>query len=111
MGGTALLVVHFQQGIYEVNRLIEQRWVYGERIFSMAFLGMLLGVLVGWRSDRLGAALLISGYILVAAVPFMSKFTRPMLGSDALGVALALSPFLVVGLAYAYAGRKWSTLV
>jgi hypothetical protein len=103
-------VVHFQQGIYEVNRLIVQKWMYGERIFSMAFLGMLLGVLIGWRSDRYGAALLISGYLLAAAVPFMSSCTRPMLGSDALGVAIALSPFLVVGLAYAYAGRRWSTL-
>ncbi len=103
-------MVHFQQGIHEVNRLIVQKWAYGERIFSMAFLGMLLGVLAGWRSDRFGAALLISGYFLAAAVPFASKFTRPMLGSDALGVALALSPFLVVGLAYAYAGRRWSAL-
>ena len=103
-------MVHFQQGIYEINRLIEQRWVYGERIFSMAFLGMLLGVLIGWRSDRYGAALLIPSYVLVAVVPFTSKFTRPMLGSDALGVALALAPFLVVGLAYAYAGRRWSSL-
>ena len=103
-------MVHFQQGIYEINRLIEQRWVYGERIFSMAFLGLLLGVLIGWRSDRYGAALLISSYVLVAVVPFTSKFTRPMLGSDALGVALALVPFLVVGLAYAYAGRRWSRL-
>ena len=103
-------MVHFQQGIYEINRLIEQKWVYGERIFSMAFLGMLLGVLIGWRSDRYGAALLIPSYVLVAVVPFTSKFTRPMLGSDALGVALALAPFLVVGLAYAYAGRRWSSL-
>ena len=104
-------MVHFQQGIYEVNRLIEQKWAYGERIFSAALLGMLLGVLIGWRSDRFGAALLISGYVLAAGAPFVSKFTRPMLGSDAAGVALALLPFLVVGLAYAYAGRRWSSLL
>jgi hypothetical protein len=41
----------------------------------------------------------------------MSKLSRPMLGSDAQGVALALLPFLVVGLAYAYAGRRWSSLL
>lgn len=103
--------MHYQQGIYEVNRLVEQRWAYGERIFSAAFLAMLLGLLMGWRSDRFGAALLVPGYILAAGVPFVSKFSRPMLGSDALGVAVALLPFLVVGLAYAYAGRRWSSLL
>jgi hypothetical protein len=103
--------MHFQQGIYEVNRLIEERWAFGERIFSVAFLAMLLGVLIGWRSDRSGAALLVPGYILVAGVPFVSEFSRPMLGPDAQGVALALLPFLVVGLAYAYADRRWSSLL
>ncbi len=103
--------MHFQQGIYEVGRLIEQRWAFGERIFSAAFLAMLLGLLMGWRSDRFGAALLVPGYILAAGVPFMSKFSRPMLGPDAQGVALALLPLLVVGLAYAYAGRRWSSLL
>ncbi len=53
--------MHYQQGIYEVNRLVEQRWAYGERIFSAAFLAMLLGLLMGWRSDRFGAALLVPG--------------------------------------------------
>lgn len=104
-------MMHFQQGIYEINRLIEQKWAYGERIFSTAFLAMLLGLLIGWRSDRFGAALLVPGYILAAGVPFMSKFSRPMLGSDAHSVALALLPFLVVGLAYAYADRRWSSLL
>ncbi|MCK4681025.1 hypothetical protein KAT82_07840 [bacterium] len=103
--------MHFQQGIYEVNRLIEERWAFGERIFSVAFLAMLLGVLIGWRSDRSGAALLVPGYILAAGMPFVSEFSRPMLGSDAQGVALALLPFLVVGLAYAYAQRRWSSLL
>ncbi len=103
--------MHFQQGIYEVNRLIEERWAFGERIFSVAFLAMLLGVLIGWRSDRYGAALLVPGYILAAGVPFVSEFSRPMLGPDAQGVALALLPFLVVGLAYAYANRRWSSLL
>jgi len=103
--------MHFQQGIYEVNRLIEERWAFGERIFSVAFLAMLLGVLIGWRSDRFGAALLVPGYILAAGMPFVSEFSRPMLGSNAQGVALALLPFLVVGLAYAYAQRRWSSLL
>jgi len=103
--------MHFQQGIYEVSVLLVERWAYGERIFSAAFLGMLLGLLAGWRSDRFGAALLVPGYILVAAVPFMSKFSRPTLGPDAQGVALALLPFLAVGLDYAYAGRRWSSLL
>ena len=103
--------MHFQQGIYEVNRLIEERWAFGERIFSVAFLAMLLGVLIGWRSDRSGAALLVPGYILAAGMPFVSEFSRPMLGPDGQGVALALLPFLVVGLAYAYAQRRWSSLL
>lgn len=104
-------MMHFQQGVYEFNVLLAQRWAYGERIFSAAFLGMLLGLLLGWRSDRYGAALLVPGYILAAAVPFMSRFSRPALGPDAQGVALALLPFLAVGLAYAYAGRRWSSLL
>ena len=104
-------MLHFQQGIYEVNRLIEQKWAFGERIFSVALLAMLLGLLIGWRSDRFGAALLVPGYILAAGVPFMSEFSRPMLGPDAQGVALALLPFLAVGLGYAYADRRWSSLL
>jgi len=85
--------MHFQQGVYELNVLLEEKWAFGERIFSAAFLGMLLGLLIGWRSDRYGAALLVSGFILAAGVPFMSKFSRPTLGPDAAGVALALLPF------------------
>ena len=102
--------MHFQQGIYEINRLIVQKWAYGERIFSAAFLGMLVGLLAGWWKDKFAAALLISGYIVAATVPFMSNCSRPMLGSDSQGVAVALLPFLVIGLAFAYAGRRWSTL-
>ena len=90
--------------------MIVQKWAYGERIFSIAFLGMLVGLLVGWWRDRFAAALLLSGYVLAAGAPFVSRFSRPMLGSDAAGVALVLLPFLVVGLAYAYAGRRWSVL-
>jgi hypothetical protein len=51
--------MHFQQGVHEFSVLLERRWAYGERIFSAAFLGMLLGLLLGWRSDRFGAALLV----------------------------------------------------
>jgi len=103
--------MHFQQGIYEINRLIVQKWAYGERIFSIAFLGMLVGLLAGWWRDRFAAALLLSGYVLAAGVPFVSRFSRPMLASDAPGVAVVLLPFLVIGLAYAYAGRRWSELL
>ncbi len=111
IGGTALFVTQFQQGIFEVNRLIVQMWAYGERIFSAAFLGMMIGLVVGWWNHRFAAALLISGYLLAAAMPFVSGFTRPMMGSDPRGIAAALLPFLVVGAAYAYSGRRWSTLI
>lgn len=103
--------MHFQQGIYEINNLIAQKWAYGERIFSVAFLGMLVGLLAGWWKDRFAAALLVPGYILAAGVPLVSRFSRPALGSDAAGVAVALLPFLVIGLAFAYAGRRWSSVL
>jgi hypothetical protein len=103
--------MQFQQGIYEINNLIGQKWAYGERIFSVAFLGMLLGLLAGWWKDRYAAALLVSGYIVAAVVPFVSRFSRPALGSDPQGVAIALLPFLALGLAFAYAGRRWSSLL
>lgn len=111
IGGTALFVVQFQQGIFEVNRLVAQKWAYGERIFSVAFLGMLIGLVVGWWNHRFAAALLMAGYLLAAATPFVSGFTRPMLGPDPRGIAVALLPFLAVGAAYAYSGRRWSTLI
>lgn len=111
VGGTVLFYLHYRQSIYEINRLIVQKWAYGERIFSAAFLAMLVGLIIGWWNHRFAAALLISGYILTAGVPFVSKFPRPMLGADAQGIAVALLPFLVVGLAYAYSGRRWSTLI
>jgi len=97
--------VFFSQGTYEFSRLVAQKWVYGERIFSAAFLGMLLGTMVGWRNDRLAAALLMAGYVLTAATLFLADFARPMLGADAGAVAARLLPFLIVGLVYARAGR------
>jgi hypothetical protein len=111
IGGTALLIMQAQQGVYEVNRLMVQKWAYGERIFSAAFLGMLIGLLVGWWNHRFAAALIIAGYVLAAGAPFVSGFTRPMIGADPPGIAYGLLPFLAVGLAYAYSGRRWSTLI
>jgi len=108
LGGTALIALHFQQAIYEVNRLIVQKWVYLERIYSAAFLGMLLGALLGWRSDRTGAALLMSGYLLAVGTAFVGRFDRLMLADGPAGLALALLPFFAVGLLYAYAGRRSS---
>ena len=104
-------MTQFHQGVYEFNRLIVQKWAYGERIFSAAFLGLLLGLIVGWWNHRLAAALLIGGYILVAAVPFVSKFPRPMLGADAQEIAITLLPFLLIGAIYAYSGRRKSVLI
>lgn len=110
LGGTALIVLHFQQATYEVERLVVQKWAFAERIFSAAFLGMLLGALFGWRSDKGAAALLLSGYILAAAVPFFGRVDRPALATDPQGMAVALLPFAVVGLLYAYATKRKSTL-
>jgi hypothetical protein len=103
--------MHYQQALYEFNRLIVQKWAYGERIFSAAFLGMLIGAVVGWWNHRFAAALLIGGYILVAATPFFSRFDRSMLGADAPEIAVTLLPFAVVGLLYAYSGRRRSVLI
>jgi hypothetical protein len=71
---------------------------------------MVLGLLVGWLSDRAGAALLIAGYLLAAGAPILGTSSRPMLAQDAFGVALVLLPFLIVGLAYAFAGRRRAVL-
>jgi hypothetical protein len=109
--GTVLFYLQYRQSIYEVNRLIVQKWAYAERIFSIALLGMLVGLIVGWWNHRFAAALLMSGYILAAGMPFVGGFTRPMIGSTPQDIAVALLPFLVLGLAYAYSGRRWSTLI
>ena len=103
--------MYYQQAIYEVDRLIVEKWAYGERIFSAAFLGLLLGAIVGWWNHRSAAAVLIGGYILVAVVPFMSKFDRSMIAPDPQGLALRLLPFGLVGLLYAYSGRRRSVLI
>jgi hypothetical protein len=105
VAGTALLFVHIRQGGQEAARLALERWVYGDRKFSIGFLAMLLGLLVGWVSDRAAAVLLVAGYVLAAGAPLLGKTARPMIGEDATAVALALLPFLAVGIAYAYAGR------
>lgn len=105
VGGTALLLWRVQHATYELTRLLEEHWVYGERIFSVGFLAMMLGLVVGWLSDRVGAALLIAGYLLAAGAPLLGTCSRPMLAQDALGVAVVLLPFLIVGVAYAFAGR------
>jgi len=103
--------VHYQQALYEFDRLIVQKWAYGERIFSAAFLGLLVGAVVGWWNHRLAAALLIGGYVLVALVPFFSQFDRAMLGADPQGIAVTLLPFGVFGILYAYSGRRHSVLI
>lgn len=105
VGGTCLLVYWTRHAVYELAALLEERLVYGERLFSLGFLAMMLGVLVGWLSDRVGAGLLIAGYLLAAGAPVLGTSSRLMLAEDALGVARVLLPFLVVGVAYAYAGK------
>lgn len=105
VGGTALLLWRIQLVAYELARLMEERWVYGERIFSIGFLAMMLGLVVGWLSDRAGAALLIAGYMLAAGAPLLGTCSRPTLAQNAWGIAVVLSPFLIVGAAYAFAGR------
>jgi nitrate/nitrite transporter NarK len=108
VGGLALVALNFRQGMYEVNRLLVQKWAYAERIFSVAFLAMLLGALVGWKSDRAGAAFLMSGYLLAIGFSAVGRFSRPELAGGTGELALVLLPFLVVGLLYAYAGRRSS---
>jgi len=67
---------------------------------------MLLGLVVGWLDDKLAAALLIVGYLLAAGAPVVGTCSRSMLAEDAVSLAVKLLPFLVLGIAYAYAGRR-----
>ncbi len=108
IAGTLLLVYWIRQAAYEVAALQGEQSVYGERLFSLGFLAMMLGLLVGWVSDRIAAGLLIAGYLLAAGAPILGTSSRPELAGSAAGVALLLLPFLVVGAAYAYAGRTRS---
>lgn len=103
--GTGLLAYWFRHAEYEFAILMQEKWVYGERMFSLGFLAMMLGLVIGWMSDRVAAGLLIAGYILAVAAPFMGKIVRPMLSEEPLGIAIELLPLLLVGVAYAYAGR------
>jgi hypothetical protein len=111
LAGTILIVLNYKHALYEVNRLVVQKWAYGERIFSVAFLAMLLGMVVGWWNHRFATALILSGYILATIVPFVSHCPRPMLGADAQAVAVYLIPFLAVGLVYAYSGKRYSGII
>ena len=63
IGGTALLVRWIHHLPYEWRVFLEEQWDYGDRLFSVGFLAMLLGVLAGWLNDKLAAALLIIGYL------------------------------------------------
>jgi hypothetical protein len=106
-----LIVLHYEQVPYEINRLVVQKWAYGERIFSMAFLAMMLGMVVGWWNHRLAAVLILSGWVLTTATVFVSRFGRPMLGADPQAVAVSLLPFFVVGALYAYSGRRHRSIL
>lgn len=106
VAGVLLLVRWVPHAPYEAMRFMEEQWSYGERLFSVGFLAMLLGLVVGWVNDKLAAALLIVGYLLAAGAPVVGTCSRPMLAEDALSLAVKLLPFLVIGTAYAYAGRR-----
>jgi hypothetical protein len=108
--GSVLLLVHVREGAYEASRLVMEKWVYGDRMFSIGFLAMLFGLLVGWLTDRGAAVLLVGGYVLAAGASLLGRTSRTMMGDDAAAVAIALLPFLVVGIAYAYAGRTMEPL-
>ncbi|MBN2565359.1 MAG: hypothetical protein JXB46_06580 [Candidatus Eisenbacteria bacterium] len=103
--GTGLLAYWFRHAEYEFAILMQEKWVYGERMFSIGFLAMMLGLVVGWMSDRVAAGLLIAGYILAVAAPFMGEIVRPTLADNPLAIGLELLPLLVIGAAYAYSGR------
>jgi hypothetical protein len=111
IAGTVLIVLNYEQVPYEINRLVVQKWAYGERIFSMAFLAMMLGMVVGWWNHRFAAVLILSGWVLATAVLFTSRFARPMLGADAKAVAVYMLPFLVVGVLYAYSGKRYRSIL
>jgi hypothetical protein len=106
-----LIVLNYQQVPHEVNRLIVQKWAYGERIFSVAFIAMLLGMVVGWWNHRFAAVLILSGWVLATATVFTSHFDRAMLGADDQAVAIYLLPFLVVGVLYAYSGKRYRSIL
>lgn len=106
-----IIVLNYEQARYEINRLIVQKWAYGERIFSMAFLAMLLGMVVGWWNHRVASVLILSGWILATIVPFVSRFDRSTMGADAQAVAVYLLPFLAVGVLYAYSGKRYRSIL
>ena len=78
---------------------------YGDRIYSVGFLAILLGVIAGWLSYRGGAALIIAGFLLAAGAPALGTCSRPEIATDPAGTALFLLPFLIVGVVFAYVGR------
>jgi len=105
VAGTVLLFRHWRLGVDEIGQLTTVGTTYGDRIFSVGFLAMLLGLVIGWLNLRAAAALLIAGYVLAAGAPFLGTCVRPDMARTPSGVALFLLPFVIVGIAYAYAGR------
>jgi len=106
IGGTVLLWLQWRHGVYEATVLAGPAASYGNRILSVGFLAMLLGIVLGWLSYRGGAALIIGGYVLAVAAPFLGECSRPELATTHAGLAIALLPFLAVGIGHAYAGRR-----
>jgi hypothetical protein len=106
VAGTLLLVRHARDGVFEAAKLVTERWVYADRIYSIGFLAMLVGLILGWLSDRAAAGLLVAGYLLAAGAPFLGTTSSPLPVADPAALALHLMPLLLVGLAYVYSGTR-----
>jgi hypothetical protein len=105
LGGTILVLRYWQHGVEEIQQFRFAAMTYGDRIYSVGFLAILLGVIVGWLSYRGGAALIIAGFLLAAGAPALGTCSRPELAADPAASALFLLPILIGGVVFAYVGR------
>ena len=106
IAGTLLLIRHARDAVFEVAKLSAELWVFADRVYSLGFLAMVAGLVLGWVSDRAAAGLLVAGYLLTVSAPLVGTTSQPLRAASPGQLALEFMPLLVVGVAYVYSGTR-----
>jgi hypothetical protein len=89
-------VLLIKQGIREVNHLLGEQSP-GDHVFSIAFLMMLVGAIVGWFTEGVGGTMMVAGYVAVAAAVTIAAVTGLAEPFDAAAMCLVTLPLFVAG--------------
>lgn len=94
---TVFLVLLVKQGRQEISHLLGEQSP-GDHVFSVGFLTMLLGAVVGWFREGTGGALMVVGYAVVVATVATASAMGLAEAFEAIAMSLTTLPFLVAGL-------------